>query len=674
MRSKKLHMLMASTVLSCCPLVTFTAVSVLPCIATAAEELDAKQLLSMDLAQLSNIEVTSVSKTPEKEKDAAAAIFVITQDDIRHSGATTIPDALRMAPGITVTQAGAHDWTVTSRGSNGQFSNKLLVLMDGRTIYSPLFSGVIWEIQDTMLEDIDRIEVIRGPGATLWGANAVNGVINIITKNAKDTQGGLAVATAGNQVNGIGSVREGIKLADDSYARVYAKHNDYNSEQSATGGSAGDSWHSSQAGFRSDSKLTDKDKLTVQGDAYSMFENANYSIPDLNSATYYSPAQGLKTKGGNVLTRWEQNQSADSQTTVQLYFDNVSRETSFFNDTANTIDLDVQHVWKGWERQEIVWGAGYRFINDSNNPPSAQYSLTPQTRNDSLYNAFIQDKIALLPKEIFLTLGSKFEHNAYSGIEVQPSARLSWLPTDNQTVWGAISRAVKDPYRYVSDGTQQLAIDPSGPALYLEVPTPNLKSEKLVAYELGYRIQPTKSLTLDASAFYNDYSNLFYATTGALTFPGAYAQKDIIINNAGAETSKGIELSTKYNVSSQWQWAAVYSYIDEVFTLKNSIATNYVGTTPKHQFNIRSTYMFPHDLEMTNALYYVDRLPGVVGVTIPGYYRFDTKLSWAVTPGMDISLVGQNLLRDQHREFSPFFYASTADVGRSIYGSVGVKF
>ena len=674
MRSKKLHMLMASTVLSCCPLVTFTAVSVLPCIAYAAEELDAKQLLSMDLAQLSNIEVTSVSKTPEKEKDAAAAIFVITQDDIRHSGATTIPDALRMAPGITVTQAGAHDWTVTSRGSNGQFSNKLLVLMDGRTIYSPLFSGVIWEIQDTMLEDIDRIEVIRGPGATLWGANAVNGVINIITKNAKDTQGGLAVATAGTQIKGIGSVREGVKLADDSYVRVYAKQSDYDSEQSATGGSAGDSWHKSQAGFRSDSKISDNNKLTVQGDLYSAFENVNYAIPDLNSATLTSPAQGVKASGGNVVARWEQTQSADSQTMAQVYFDNTYRETSFFNDTANTIDLDLQHVWKGWQRQEIVWGAGYRFINDSNNPPSAQYSLTPQTRNDSLYNAFIQDKIALLPKEVFLTLGSKFEHNPYSGVEVQPSARLSWLPTDNQTVWGAVSRAVKDPYRFVSDGTQQLAADPTAPVVYLFVPNPNLKAEDLIAYELGYRIQPTKSLSFDASAFYNDYSNLLYTTTGDLSFPGAYAQQDIVVNNAGKGTSKGIELSAKYNVSSNWQWSAAYSYIDEVFAQKGSISTSYVGSTPKHQFNIRSTYMFPHDLEMTNALYYVDQLNGVIGASIPGYYRFDTKLSWAVTPGMDISLVGQNLLRDQHREFSPFEYAAAAEVGRSIYGSVAIKF
>ena len=324
MLNRNLQALTITTALSFCPFAAFNAF--------AESEVAPKDLLNLSLAELSNVEVTSVSKTAEKENEAAAAIYVITQDDIKHSGATNIPDLLRMVPGVTVTQAGAHDWTVTARGFNGQFSNKLLVLMDGRTIYSPLFAGVIWDVQDTMLEDIDRIEVIRGPGATLWGANAVNGVINIITKNAKDTQGGLAVVSAGNQIKDIDSLRYGTKLADDSYVRTYAKFTDCNSDSGPTGGSANDNWHKSQAGFRSDSKISDNDKLNIQGDIYNINEDVNYTIPDLNSLTFADSVQGAKASGGNIMARWERQESKDSQTSLQLYFDNTRYSTSFFND------------------------------------------------------------------------------------------------------------------------------------------------------------------------------------------------------------------------------------------------------------------------------------------------------------------------------------------------------
>jgi iron complex outermembrane receptor protein len=656
-------------------LASFTMLSGLPFCAFAQDnaneesDADVKELLNMSLEELSNVIVTSVSKTAEREKDAAAAIYVVSQEDIRKSGATTLPDLLRGVPGITVTQAGSHDWTVTSRGSNDQFSNKLLVLMDGRTIYSPLFSGVIWDVQDTMLEDIDRIEIIRGPGATLWGANAVNGVINIITKNAKDTVGGVASVVAGNQVKGIESVRYGGKIADNSYLRVYAKHTDYNSQFTPAGDSANDNWNKSQAGFRSDSKLSSDDKLTVQGDIYAIDEDSNYTIPDLTSATLTSNPEGTKAGGGNLLARWEHKHSKDSETTVQAYFDNTSYKTSFFNDLTNTADIDIQNVWKGWKRQEIVWGAGYRFIN-SQNDPSAQYALTPKTRNDNTFSGFVQDRITLSPKELFFTLGSKFEHNDYSGVEIQPSARLSWLPTKNQTVWGSVSRAVHTPYRFNSDGTQAggVTVLPGPTVGYVSaVGNPDLKSEELIAYELGYRIQPTKSLSFDVATFYNVYDNLFYTYYGVPT--ATYLP--IVGDNSGSGTSKGVELSTKWSISKEWQVSGGYSYIDEVFDKKNSVSVNYVGKTPKHQFNIRSIYTFPHKVEMTNALYYVDNL---TGANINGYYRLDTRISYPITYDIDISLVGQNLLDNRHQEFSAFSYRNSEEIGRSVYANLKIKF
>jgi iron complex outermembrane receptor protein len=649
--------------------------------AEAASNIEASELVNLSLEELSNVSVTSVSKRPEKETEAAAAIYVITQEDIRRSGATAIPELLRMAPGLTVTRSGARDWTVTSRGFNGQFSNKLLVLMDGRTVYSPLFSGVIWDLQDTILEDIERIEVIRGPGATLWGANAVNGVINIITKNAKDTQGGLATALAGTQIDGIAGLRYGGKTGDDSYLRAYAKRTAYASETAFSGNTAGDAWKKSQAGFRSDSKLSDSGKLTFQGDVYSLDANTDYVFPDINSGTLANNSEGLKAKGGNLLARWENKLSTDSETSVQVYFDNTSRESLFFHDENNTVDLDFQHLWTRWKGNEIVWGAGYRFINSKNDPTSQQYALSPQKRNDNLFNAFVQDKITLNPDDLFLTLGSKFEDNDYTGIEIQPSARLTWLPSDTQTVWASVSRAVHTPSRVNSDGQYSIAAAPAFavdpligiPTLIVAGGNRDLESEELIAYELGYRIQPTKSVALDATAFYNDYSKLFNGAYGAGTVigGGAYYLLPIIGNNLNSGYSTGIELAATAEMMDNWKLEGAYSYLNLKFDRQFITGFSFSETQPRHQFNVRSTYLLPHNIEMNNALYFVDNL---YGVGVRNYFRFDTMLSYEILKGVNVSLVGQNLLDDRHQEFSPFLYQSSAEIGRSVFASVAFKF
>lgn len=646
-----------------------------PVFASPKEDAEVEKLLSLSLEELGNVTVTSVSKKSEPENEAAAAVFVISQDDIKRSGATNIPEALRMVPGLSVAQSGSNNWTVTSRGFNSQFANKLLVLIDGRTIYSPLFSGVIWDSQDIMLEDIDRIEIVRGPGATLWGANAVNGVINIITKNAHETQGGLATATAGNQMIG-GAVRYGAKIADGDYVRTYVKYNDYASEYNTDGSKAGDSWRKQQGGFRGDMKLTDKDKLTVQGDVYSIDEDDSFIFPDLSSPTYYNASKGFALNGGNVLMRWEQKQSKDSETALQAYFDNASSKTLFFNDSANTIDFEFQHAWSGWDRQELIWGGGYRFINDVNGPTSPQYSLSPRNRNDNLYNAFLQDKIAIIGDKLFLTLGSKFEHNAYSGFEVQPSVRMSWVPSYTQTVWGAISRAVHTPSRFDADGQLSYAIQPPNiavplPTLIQSAGNDNLDSEELIAYEIGYRSQPIKKVSIDIAGYYNDYDKLNIDTLGTPEVLGTYVLQRLIAQNTNKASSFGGEVLVRYDATSSWRLIGSYSYLNLKFVDKSKIVSSLVGKTPKNIFNINSTYQFQNKIEMNNALYLVSQLHGI---DVPSYYRFDTKFSYPLTDSVNVSLVGQNLFDHRHKEFSPFLYQTQTEIGRSVYASMAYKF
>lgn len=647
--------------------------------AFAEDDLSPQALLNMSLEQLSNLEVISVSKKAEKANEAAAAVFVITQEDIKRSGATNIPDVLRMAPGVDVAQAGAHDWAVSVRGYNSQFANKLLVLVDGRTVYNPMFSGTFWEIQDMLLEEIDRIEVIRGPGAAVWGANAVNGVINIITKNAHGTQGGFATASAGNMVKTDDGVRYGVKIGDDSYARLYAKYTDDAAERNVGPGNSGDGWQKRQAGFRSDSKLSEQDSLTVQGDAYDAHEGLVLNLPSLTAPYLNSVAGDTLSSGANVLARWTRITSPESSTSTQLYFDNARHENGYAHYNTTTADFDFQHNWTGWRGNEVTWGAGYRLIADHEGITPV-FQVIPMDRSDSVYSAFVQDKITLHTNDLFLTLGAKFEHNDYTGAEIQPSARLSWLITDSQMAWSAISRAVHPANRFTDTAQMTVGVvPPAAPSNPFGIPIElqvvgnrGLDSEELTAYELGYRIQPVKSVSFDVAAFRNEYHRLFFGTegTGFVAGGGTYFYQPVFADNSNSAVSQGFEVSTKLDLSKQWQVSASYSYLDLVFDKKIDPAFSF-SNNPKNQFNVRSTYLFPYDVEMTNSLYYV---AGLAQAAVPGYYRFDTRLSHELTDGVIVSLVGQNLLQPQHKEFSGFLYQNPIEVGRSVCGSIAMTF
>src|SRR5436189_2240905 len=443
----------------------------------------ASQLKQFSLEELLNLEVTTVSKRPEKLTEAASAIQVITQEDIRRSGATSIPEALRLASNLEVAQVDSRQWAISARGFNNTVANKLLVLIDGRTVYTPLFSGVFWDAQDTLLEDVDRIEVISGPGATLWGANAVNGVINVITWRAAETQGNLLVAGAGNLERGA-AARQGGKLGADGAFRVYGKISDRDHTSRADGTSAQDSWDSGQAGFRADWG-TAAGAVTLQGDAYR---------GTIDSAT----AGDIRISGGNLLGRWARQLAGGDRVQVQAYFDNTEREIpGTFEERLNIFDVEFQHALRVRSQHSVIWGGGYRRADDhvSN---TAAIAFLPADRNLRWGNLFVQDEIALRGDQLRLTLGTKAQSNPSTSAEFLPSARIAWKPDASRLLWSALSRAVRAPARL----DRELFV-PGQPPFFLLAGGPDFRSEISKVLELGYRAQPSPRASYSVTLFHS---------------------------------------------------------------------------------------------------------------------------------------------------------------------------
>lgn len=632
---------------------------------------------TLSFEELLNLEVTSVSKQSEKAFSAPAAVFVLTQNDIQQLGASTIPEALRSIPGLQVARSDASNWSISSRGFNDGFANKLLVLIDGRSVYTPLFSGVYWDIQDTILEDIERIEVIRGPGAALWGANAVNGVINIITKNAADTQSKLITVTSGNEENIILQGRKGVRLGDSFYYRSFLKHSHKDQTTTVNDTMAGDSWHTTRGGFRADWQYSDKEYLTFQGDVYSGKRNLELSLPIVVSPFTEFSDDSLEVQGGNILVRWDKQISDISNIKLQAYYDRADRDYSVFRQEINTFDIDFQHEINTHINNNLIWGAGYRTIfDDLEGSVWLDYRTNERTTN--LYSAFIQDKINLVPTKLNLTIGSKFEFNDYTGFEIQPNMRVAWTPNSQQTIWGAISRAVRTPSR--SEDDISLIVASLDPGFIRWEGSRASQAEELIAYELGYRTQPTTKMSLDIAAFYNDYDTLrtFEASSpfidSSTIFDPHLVVPLVVNNNATAETY-GIELAAEWEVSSKWRLSGSYTFLQmDVHvdpTSTDTIAELDEGRSPQNQFNIHSNYILPHDLELSNSLYYVDSLSNL---SIPSYFRFDSQLRWRPTNTTTISVVGQNLFDDRHQEFSGPLHGIASEIGRNIYAKVSLEF
>ena len=505
----------------------------------------------MSLEQLMNIEITSVGKKSQHLSQSAAAAFVISQDDIRRSGATNIPDALRMAPGVQVARIDSNKWAVSARGFNGRFAKNLLVLIDGRSVYSPSFSGVYWDMQDVMLEDVERIEVIRGPGATLWGSNAVNGVINIITKSAADTQGGRISLGAGTIEKGFGSARYGAKLGDgETYARAYGKGFGRSSFNTSDGRNSGDSWDRGQGGFRIDHQLGDDSSTTLQGDAYAGNVNQRINQPSLSPPGMVYTNDAGRISGFNLLGRWRKSLALDSEISVQAYYDHTYKKESFGVQERNTYDLELQHRFGFADWHDVIWGLGYRLNQDQISSPF-QLDFGSPRQDRQLFSAFIQDEMTLLEDQLKLTLGSKFEHNEFTGFEGQPNLRLSWTPNDEHSFWGAISRAVRIPSRGESDARIfSLIIPPSQQtsnfpvALYVDG-NRQFRAEELLAYELGYRFMPSPRFSADLALFYNMYDGLRDGTEGQpnIDFASGLITIDSRLTNKVKGESYGAELA-----------------------------------------------------------------------------------------------------------------------------------
>jgi iron complex outermembrane recepter protein len=642
---------------------------------------------SMSMEDLMNMQVTSVSKHTQKLADAAAAIFVITQEDIRRSGATSIPDALRMVPGLQVARIDENKWAIGSRGFDGRFDNKLLVLIDGRSVYTPLFSGVYWNIQDVMLEDIDRIEVIRGPGATLWGANAVDGVINIITKPAAATQSAIVTAGGGTEERGSGGVRYGDKIGDNTYYRIYGKYFDWGPSNYASGTTAHDGWNALRGGFRADWAPAGADSLTLQGDIYRSNYDETLTVPSLSSPYSNTFANNGVYSGENILGRW--NHSSEGSTmSLQMYFDNSTTvDNSLFVDHQNIFDIDFQHGFHAGDSQQFVWGLGYRSIRDRNDS-SFTVSLQPNQVTLNQFSAFLQDEIGLVDNRLRLTLGSKFEHNDFAGFQVEPNARLLWILSPNQSVWTAVSRAVRTPALTEEGLRLNSQVIPPGtpvnpaplPAVVAVFGSRQFNSEDLLAYELGYRVLVTSNLSLDIATFYNNYSNLRTAEPGTPFVEGSPAPTDIVLpfvaGNKMSGGTYGLELFADWKVIPKWRLTGSYSYLQmDIQKNKDSMdptPDNPNGSSPRHQWYLRSSLDLPRHFDQDTTLRFVDHLPSL---GLPSYYSLDAHLGWRPVTHLEFSIVGENLLDNRHLEFLPdFVNTSPTVVKRSFFGSITWKF
>jgi len=623
----------------------------------------------LTLEQLVNVQVTSVSKKETDLFTSPAAIYVITQEDIRRSGMTSIPELLRLVPGMDVARIDANHWAVSVRGFNDQYANKLLVLVDGRTVYSPVTAGVFWNVQDMPLETIDRIEVIRGPGATLWGANAVDGVINIITKSARETQGGVATVTYGTEDQPSTTVRYGGQAATNLFYRVYLTYFNRENFSDSTGQDAADGWNSARGGFRIDWDASAANNFTLQGDYYNnrageAVDETSLTPPFVNRVNFIDDDQG-----GNVLGRWTHIFSDTSQLNLQLYYDHSEQGDAPIVIKNDTYDLDFQHRFALGTRQDIVWGAGYRYLATETSP-SFFAALTPPNEREQLFSTFIQDDVTLVRDRLHLILGSKFEHNDSTGLEIEPSVRLLWTPTKKQTVWAAVSRAVRTPSDLEGGLRQNRSVvqPPAGPPVLVSVfGNPGLESEVLTSYELGYRIKPVESLSFDLAAFYNVYDRFITTVQGTPFFeatPVPHVVVPLTFENSSDAQTYGTEISGEWRVTGNWRLTASDSFLQAHQNPQPSYDNN-----PQNQFQIRSYLDLSHHFELDGAVFYVDPIDPILGnatTRIPSYVRTDLGVSWRPTGSLEIGVYGENLTDGGHPEFTSYKTAVITEIPRSV--------
>ena len=639
-----------------------------------------EDLTALSLEDLMNVEVYSASKHSQKASETPAAISVITQDDIRRSNMTSIPELLRLVPGLDVAQINSNQWAIGARGFNDLYSNKLLVMMDGRSVYTPLFSGVYWDTIDYVLPDLDRIEVIRGPGATLWGANAVDGVINVTTKSAKDTQGLFVQGLGGNEEQQA-AVRYGGRIDDDTYFRVYGKYRNYDNFGFSNDKDSHDGWQDVRSGFRVDRLVGSDQTFTFQGDVYNerVGQTLNYQI----LTPPFSSPRGVENNydGANFLARWKKQLNSTSDISVQAYYDRIDRDDAGLGYSLDTFDLDFEHHFQLTQQNDLIYGADARFLRD-NIRNSVFATFSPTRRDDYLLSGFVQDDLTAIPDRLHFIAGTKVEQNSYSGFEVEPSARVLYTPNEQNTIWAAASRAVRTPSRWEQDSKLIFATVPTPQGIPAQIDTfgnTNFNSEKLLALESGYRVKPTKTLSVDATVFYNLYNDLRGGTNGTPIFmptPQPHLLVPVALNNGIFGETFGAEIAATWTVTPIWRLTGSYSWLDmqlhHLSGTSNTMETIFEGTSPRNQAQIHSYLDITKNVELNASAYYVDNLH--TG-RIPAYTRFDAGITWRPRENLAISVAAQNLFRSQHSEFnSGLFFTAPTQVPRTYYASLSYQF
>jgi iron complex outermembrane receptor protein len=641
------------------------------CLSPMASAQSVDELSAMTLESLMEIEVTSVSRKEEQLQDTAAAVYVIGAEDIRRSGAADLAEILRIVPGVHVARIDGNTWAISARGFTAEYATKLLVLVDGRTAYDPTFSGVFWHLQNLPIEDIERIEVIRGPGATMWGANAVNGVISITTRNARDTTGGLLVTGFGADT-ADGTVRFGATLGDNAHYRVFGRQTTrMNSSDAVT-----DSWNITTGGFRLDWVPSDSDMVTLSGEAYrGVLSNHSNRLKSIWPPAYESIGLESDT-GGNAAARWSRALDATSELTAHVYFDRRVEGGSGAK-RVDTLDFEFQHLLEVGQRHSVVWGAGHREVADTFDS-SLAFSVDPASGRSHLSTVFVQDEITLVEDKVYLTLGSKFERSSFSGGNVQPSVRAVWRPTIRQSVWGAVSRAVRTPNRIERGMRLNVASVPGGryPGVVSIRGVSEARAEDVVAYEVGYRYQANRQIWVDLALFHNEYRFLSVVESGTpfvesvpepvhLVFPQFFS-------NSGEGQIQGLEIATSYNVNPVWSINASYSHLRPNLSSTSGLSSgieSVAGASPRHMSHVGSTISLPRSFDVSANAYLVG---GLETDDVPAYTRVDVNLTWRATEDLELGVIGENLL-GAHQEFGDVVSPSI-EIGRSVRGKFAWSF
>lgn len=636
----------------------------------------ADQLKSMSLAQLGNIRVTTVSKQPEEVWHTPAAIYVITHKQIMESGARTIPDLLRMVPGVQVSQEQSDQWAVGIRGFDSPFSAGLLVLIDGRSVYTPLFEGVYWDVQDLPLDNIARIEIIRGPGGTIWGPNAVNGVINIITRAAGDTQGVRVRSDGGSAVEHFtGTVRDGFRPAPDVQARIWAKGFNRGPELNP-GGDPYDAWHQERGGFRVDWEPSGRDHVAFAGMMYQGMSGEQIPRTTLTPPATVMLDGEQAVAGGDLWVRWDHDLGRNSDFYVQSYFDRTNRNTPQFAEGRNTFDVDATVHVGNLPRQDLILGAGLRESPNHFEQKLATVNIAPHEENAYLYSLFAQDEFTLVPKRLELTLGSKFEDNNFSGWGVEPSARILWNPRRDMTVWGAVTRALRIPGE-LDRGLSEMVLAQKKPVVFEQaVGNPNFQPVVMVGWEAGYRELLMPRLYVDVTSFYNQYDNVESyngrgPTVSRPTQPYPYTLYSFEYANGLKGITDGVEIAPDWKVTNWWELRGSYSHLHMSLHSKPgfsqaSYAANYEGFAPHQQTSVASVFGLPRHLTVTADYRYVSALPTD---HISAYRTGDAWIGWKLSKRWEVSVTGRNLLQPSHRE-GPGDNGNLVGIRRTVFAGL----